>query len=103
VYTMDWCLNPLGLTSLPVFISRLDKETTHRFIGGDAQMNIIVQTIIKTIGWLCRIIGVWTFFAGLLGVYAAGLTPVTLLIPVALYALGSWLVEGKKLFTFRWK
>ncbi len=66
-------------------------------------MNSIVRTIAKTVGWLCRILGVWTFFAGLMGVYAAGIAPATLLIPVALYALGSWLVEGKRLFTFRWR
>lgn len=67
-------------------------------------MNSSVPTIAKkALGWLCRILGVWTFFAGLMGVCAAGLAPATLLIPVALYLLGSWLVEGNKLFTFRWK
>lgn len=66
-------------------------------------MNIIVQTIMKTVGWICRVSGIVTFFSFLLGVCAAGQAPVTLLIPFALYVLGSWLVEGNKLFRFRWK
>jgi len=70
---------------------------------GGANMNIIVQTITKTVGWICRVLGIWTFFACLMAVCAAGQAPATLLIPVALYVFGSWLVEGNKLFTFRWK
>jgi hypothetical protein len=66
-------------------------------------MNTIIRIIGKTIGWLCRIVGVWAFFGAMVGVYVGLVPPVTLLVPVGLYALGSWLVEGDRLFTIRWK
>lgn len=66
-------------------------------------MNSILKTAVKTAGWICRALGIWTFFSFLLAVFAAGQAPMTLAIPIGLYILGSWLVEGNKLFTFRWK
>ncbi len=69
----------------------------------EPRMNTITKTAMKTVGWICRILGIWTLFASLMAIFAAGQAPITLLIPVALYLLGSWMVEGNKLFTFRWK
>ena len=66
-------------------------------------MNTLVKTVAKTFGWICRVLGIWTFFAFLLAVCTTAQAPWTLIIPFVLYVLGSWLVEGNELFKFKWK
>jgi hypothetical protein len=67
------------------------------------QMNRTASTTIKAVGWLCRVVAVYAFFAVLFGVFMAGQAPMTLVMPFALYGLGSWLIEGNKVFKFKWK